>query len=128
MPPLDAAPLDRAALLEAVKKNALALQEASTELRGDREVVMAAIAQTGLALQFVTAEGLRAVAAACLLAEVGQLLLSDDARVAKPAAIWSYTTGSRVDFLPSRPCFHHIFATNNLALFVANRFATFVHV
>jgi hypothetical protein len=56
MPPLDAAPLDRAALLEAVKKNALALQEASTELRGDREVVMAAVEHFGNALQHASAE------------------------------------------------------------------------
>ena len=39
-------------LVEAVKKNGLALRDASVKLKGDREIVMAAIKQNGLALEF----------------------------------------------------------------------------
>ena len=41
-------------VLEAVKRNGLALQYASQELKGDRSVVLEAVKQNGLALQYVS--------------------------------------------------------------------------
>jgi len=41
---------DREAVLAAVKQDGLALEYASCRLRGDREVVLAAVEQDGLAL------------------------------------------------------------------------------
>ena len=43
---------DRAFVLEAVRRNGLALRWASEALRGDREVVLAAVGQTGGALRW----------------------------------------------------------------------------
>ena len=39
-----------------MKKNGYALQYASVELRGDREIVLEAVKQNGLALEFALAE------------------------------------------------------------------------
>merc|ERR1712185_885967 len=47
---------DREIVLESVKQHGLALQYASAELKGDREIVMAAVKQNGLALMHASAE------------------------------------------------------------------------
>jgi len=47
---------DREIVMEAVKQNGRALQYASAELQGDREIVMEAVKQNGFALQYASAE------------------------------------------------------------------------
>ena len=47
---------DREIVLEAVKQDGYALVYASAELKGDREIVMAAVKQNGRALQYASAE------------------------------------------------------------------------
>jgi len=47
---------DRELVLEAVRQNGLALQNASENLQGDRELVLEAVTQDGLALQYASPE------------------------------------------------------------------------
>ena len=47
---------DKEVVLAAVQQDGLALQFASEDLRADREVVLAAVQQHGLALQYASAE------------------------------------------------------------------------
>ena len=47
---------DREVVMAAIKHTSWALEYASEELKGDREVVMAAVRQTGRALQYASAE------------------------------------------------------------------------
>mgnify|MGYP006249152613 CR=1 FL=1 len=46
----------REEFLKTVKRNAFALEYASAELQGDREIVMEAVKQNGRALQYASAE------------------------------------------------------------------------
>lgn len=52
---------DREMVLSAVKQNGLALEYASEELRGDLDVVLAAGAQNGLALEHASAQTIMSV-------------------------------------------------------------------
>ena len=71
---------DREVALEAVKQNGLALESASEELRSDRAVVLEAVGQNGLALAFAS-DGLRGdrdVVMEALRQDAGALALASE--------------------------------------------------